>query len=63
MQNIINALKNIKFNILTHAEGNGRFDIARIQENEIISKLNENERENVKSRIIIYNNQNVFSLQ
>lgn len=43
MQNIINTLKQIKnFNILTHAEGNGRFDIARIQENEIISKLNEN---------------------
>ena len=43
MQNVINALKQIKnFNILTNAEGNGRFDIARIQENEIISKLNEN---------------------
>lgn len=43
MQNIINTLKQIKnFNILTHAEGNGRFDIAHIQENEIISKLNEN---------------------
>jgi hypothetical protein len=43
MQNIINTLKQIeKFNILTKAEGNGRFDIARIQENEIISKLNEN---------------------
>lgn len=43
MQNVINALKQIKnFNILTHAEGNGRFDIAHIQENEIISKLNEN---------------------
>lgn len=26
-------------------------------------KLNEKERENVKSRVIIYNNQNVFSLQ
>lgn len=42
MENFINILKHIKFNILTHAEGNGRFDIARIQENEIISKLNEN---------------------
>jgi hypothetical protein len=42
MQNIINTLKQIeKFNILTKAEGNGRFDIARIQENEIITKLNE----------------------
>jgi hypothetical protein len=43
MQNIINTLKRINFNILTHAEGNGRFDIARIQENEVITKLNENE--------------------
>lgn len=44
MQNIINTLKQIeKFNILTKAEGNGRFDIARIQENEVITKLNENE--------------------
>ena len=44
MQNIINTLKRIKnFNILTKAEGNGRFDIARIQENEVITKLNENE--------------------
>lgn len=43
MQNIINTLKQIeKFNILTKAEGNGRFDIARIQENEVITKLNEN---------------------
>lgn len=43
MQNIINTLKRIeKFNILTHAKGNGRFDIARIQENEVITKLNEN---------------------
>lgn len=41
MQNIINTLKRINFNILTHAEGNGRFDIARIQENEVITKLNE----------------------
>ena len=42
MQNIINTLKQIeKFNILTKAEGNGRFDIARIQENEVITKLNE----------------------
>ena len=42
MQNVINALKQIKnFNILTQAKGNGRFDIARIQENEVITKLNE----------------------
>lgn len=27
------------------------------------TKLNEKEKENVKSRVIIYNNQNVLSLQ
>lgn len=40
MENFINILKHIKFNIITKAEGNGRFDIARIQENEIISYFN-----------------------